>query len=165
MEIKEMPIEEKYNRLLDEYLLGIAMGHVLHKELGVCDKANDLWVKAHKKMYPSYLDIAFKVLKAITPGKVFKQAANSLIYHNQAFVPLSNAEVNWVSDREVVVKTKNCVILKRMKDLVKKADLDVDPNFICEDDSKILPELAKEFGVDLSVELEQNGCITTAKLK
>jgi len=165
LEIKEMPIEEKYGRLLDEYLLSIAMGYALHKELGTVDKANNLWVKTQKNMYPGYLGLAFKVLKAITPGKTFKQAANRYFYYAQTFNPLSNFEVTEVSDRETVTKVKNCVLLKRMRDLVKKGGLDVDPKFICEADSKILPELAKEFGIELAMTLEENGCRTTARLK
>ena len=70
-----------------------------------------------------------------------------------------------VSDHEAVVRIKNCPVLKRQRDLVKKAGLDVDPRFLCEIDAKINPEVAKEFGVDLTFELEENGCTTTAKLK
>jgi len=70
-----------------------------------------------------------------------------------------------VSDREATVRIKNCPILRRQRDLVKKAGLDLDPRFICEIDSKINPEVAKEFGVDLTCKLEENGCINTAKLK
>ena len=66
MAIKEMPLEEKYDRLLDDYLLTIATSYVLHKELGVVDKCLDLSVKVQKKMLPSVIGIAFKVLRAIT---------------------------------------------------------------------------------------------------
>jgi len=165
LEVKEMPLREKYDRLLDEYLLSIAMGYALHKELGVVDKAGDLWVKVQRNMYPGYLGMAMKVLKAITPGKAFKQAADRYFYYAQTFNPLSNLEVVRVSDRETVTRVKNCVFLKRMKDLVKKAGLDIDPKFICEADSKIMPALAKEFGIDITMSLEENGCRATAKLR
>ena len=52
-----------------------------------------------------------------------------------------------------------------MRDLVKKAGLDIDPRFMCEIDAKMNPELSKEFGIDMTVELEKDGCRYTAKLK
>ena len=165
LEIKEMPLEEKYDKLLDDYLLANAAGYALHKELGVVDKSNNLWVKVQKKMLPSVLGVAFKVLKTISPGRAFKQVTDQYVYSIQRFIPLSNVELTMVSDREAVVRIKNCPVLKRQRDLVKKAGLDVDPRFLCEIDAKINPEVAKEFGVDLTFELEENGCTTTAKLK
>jgi hypothetical protein len=165
LEIKEMPLEEKYDKLLDDYLLANAASYVLHKELGVIDKSNDLWVKVQKKMFPSVLGIAFKVLKAISPGKAFKQVTDQYVYTIQRFIPLSNIELTMVSDREATVRIKNCPILRRQRDLVKKAGLDLDPKLLCEMDAKINAEVAKEFGVDLTLELEENGCVNTAKLK
>jgi len=168
--IKEMPLEEKYNKLLDEYILDAAIGYALFKELGVdkelgLDKSVDLSVKVNKKMLPSSLGIALKVLKAITPGKTFKQVTDQFLYWGQTWHPLSTLEETKVSDREAVVIIKNCVLLKRMRDTVKKAGLDIDPKIICERDAKYFPKLFKEFGVDATWELEENGCRCTAKLK
>ena len=70
-----------------------------------------------------------------------------------------------VSDREATLRIKNCPILRRLGDIVKKAGLDVDPRALCEMDAKIMPEVAKEFRVALTFELEKKGCKTTAKLK
>jgi hypothetical protein len=165
LEIKEMPLEEKYDKLLDGYLLSVATNYALHKELRTVDKWLDYIVKVQKKMFPSWLGIALKVLKTITPGRVFKQVVDRGAYQQQIYHPLSSIEVTMVSDREMVGRIKNCVPLKRMKDLVRKAGLDLDPKFICEADSKIFPELFKEFGIDVTMELEENGCIFTAKLK
>ena len=165
MEIREMPLEEKYDKLLDDYLLAIATGYALHKELGVVDKSIDWSVKVQKKMLPSVLGIAFKVLKTVAPGKAFRQVTDQYVYTIQRFIPLSNIELTMISDREATVRIKNCPVLRRQRDLVKKTGLDLDPRFICEMDAKINPEVAKEFGVDLTSELEENGCITTAKLR
>ena len=170
MEIKEMPIEERYDRLLDEYLLNGAMGYALFKELGVdkelgLDKSVDLSVKVDTKMLPSTLGIAFKVLKAITPGKAFKQLAERYLYMGQTWHPLSSLEITKISDRDAVIRIKNCVLLKRTRELVKKVGLDIDPKIICERDAKYFPKLFKEFGVDATWELEENGCRCTAKLK
>jgi len=74
-------------------------------------------------------------------------------------------ELTWISDREAVTRIKNCVALRKVRALVKKAGLDLDPKFMCEIEPKISKQIAKEFGVDLTWKLEENGCTVTAKLK
>ena len=165
MEVKEMPLEEKYDKLIDSYLMTYATSYALFKELGVEDKFLDLFVDVYKKMLPSFLGPVFKVLKAIAPGRAFRQVTDQYVYATQSMVPLSNIELTRVSDRESTVRIKDCPVLKRMKDLVKKAGLDIDPRFMCEIDVKVMPEVVKEFGIDMTMELEETGCITTAKLK
>ena len=165
LEIKEMPLEEKYDRLLDDYILCVATNYAFNKELGTMDKWLDYCLKVDKKMVPSWLGIAFKLLKAITPGRAFKQAFDRWLYYSQTRQPLSNTEVIKATDREAVTRIKNCTPLRRTRELVKKTGLDIDPKFVCELDSKIIKELLKEFGIDFTLELEENGCICTAKLK
>ena len=70
-----------------------------------------------------------------------------------------------LADREANVTNKNCPILKRMRNVVEKTDLDVDPKFICEYHTKYLPALLEEFGIEVSCKLEENGCVMTGKLK
>ena len=169
VEIKEMPIEERYVRLLDDYISGAAMNFALFNELGVdkelgLEKNATLSAKMDQKTLPSYLGIAFKVLKAITPGKAFEQVLDSFLYHSQTWHPLATLEVNKISDREAVIKVNNCVLLKRMRDLVKKTGLDIDPKIICERDAKYFLKLLPEFGVDATWDLEENGCRCTARL-
>ena len=170
LENKEMPIDERYDRLLDEYISDNAISFALFKELGVdkeqgLEKSVALSVETDKKMLPAYLGIAFKVLKAITPGKAFNQVLDSYLYHGQTWHPLSGLEVTKISDREAVVGIKNCVLLKRARDLVKKTGLDIDPKIFCERDAKYFPKLFKDFGIDITWELEEDGCRATAKLK
>jgi len=163
--IKEMPLEEKYDRLLDDYLLAIASGYALHKELGVIDKSNDLWVKVQKKMLPRVLGPVFKLLKMLSPGRTFKQVMDQVAYLFQTEIPLSNIELSWVSDREAVLRIKNCERLRRLRELVKKTGLNIDPKKLCEIEYQTLKEIGKEFGVDVTWELEENGCRSTGKLK
>ncbi len=170
MEIKEMPIEERYGRLLDDYMSGAAMNYALFKELGVdkelgLEKNAALSVKMDMKTLPGYLGIAFKLLKAITPGKAFEQVLDRFLYHAQQWHPLATIEVNKISDREAVVRVKNCVLLKRMRDIVKKTGLDIDPKINCERDTKYFLKLFKELGIDGTWELEENGCRANVKLK
>jgi len=163
--IKEMPLEEKYDKLLDQYMQTELLNYALHKELGTMDKRNDMMLKVWKKMLPSYMGIALKVMKTVAPGTTFKKLVNGFVSFNQVMIPLSNIELTWVSDREVVMRTKNCPFLVRGKELAKKAGLDLDPKEICRNDSKVMPEMFEEFGIELTMELEENGCRATAKLK
>ena len=41
---------------------------------------------------------------------------------------------SWISDRESVVRMKNCEMLRRLRELVKKAGLKIDPRFYFEID-------------------------------
>ena len=160
-----MPLEERYDKLRDDFFLDHAINYALHRELGTVDKWLDYLVKVRIRMTPSYYGIAFKLLKAITPGTAFKQFIDRFTYRLQTRHPLSNIELTRVSNREAEVRVKNCVYLRRLRELVKKAGLDIDPKFICECDSKIIKEGGKEFGIDATVDLEENGCTMTAKLK
>ena len=165
LEIKEMSIDERYDRLLDDYLLDVATDYAILKEFGGVDKQIDLSVKVQKKMLPSFLGPMSRFLKVIAPGKTFKQLSDTWFYNAQTWHPLSTLEITQVSDRELTGGVNNCVLLKRMRNIVKKAGLDIDPKFICERDAKYFPELFKDFGIDVAWELEENGCRATVKLK
>ena len=166
MEIKEMPIDERYDRLLDDYLLDVATDYAVLKELGEVDNQLDMSVKMTRKMLPKVLGSpVFKLLKVLAPGRTFKQLSSTWLYNAQTWHPLSTIEVTNLSDREVAGGINNCVLLKRMRDIVKKTGLEIDPKFICKRDAKYFPKLFKEFGVDATWELEENGCRCTAKLK
>jgi hypothetical protein len=162
---EEMPIEEKHDKLLDQYILSELMNFALHKEMGTLDKRNAMMSKVYKKMLPSLLGVALKVMKTVAPGKTFKKMVDGFVSMSQMMVPLSNIEVTWVSNREAVIRTKNCPQLLRGRELAKKAGLDVDPKEICRNDSKTMPEMLDSFGLDATMELEENGCVVRAKLK
>jgi hypothetical protein len=165
LEIREMPLEEKYSKLLDDYVLLMVRNIALHKELGTLDKSRDLAVKVQKKMLPGFLGPSFKLLKAIAPGKTFGKLIEQTAYNTQIWVPLSSMELSRVSDREAIARIKNCPILQRGKELVKKTGLNVDPKELCEGCAGITKEITKEFGVDATWEFTENGCTLTEKLK
>lgn len=141
------------------------MNFALHKEMGTLDKRNAMMSNVYKKMLPSLLGVALKVMKTVAPGKTFKKMVDGFVAFSQTMVPLSKIEVTWVSDREAVIRTKNCPQLLRGRELSKKAGLDIDPKEICINDSKTLPEMLDAFGMDVTMELEENGCVVRAKLK
>jgi hypothetical protein len=165
LEINEMPIEERYDRLLDDFLLDTATYYSVFKELGAEDKVIDLTVKVQKKMLPSILGgPIFSLLKILAPGRTFKQVSDTWLYNAQTWHPLSTLEATNVSDRELILEVKNCVLLKRLRDIVNKTGLDIDPKFFCEKDVKYFEALFKDYGIDVTLNLEENGCTFTAKM-
>ena len=77
-------------------------------------------------------------------------------------------ELSWVSDREAVMRIKNCEELRRSREIVKKAGLNIDPKFYCKREIAMFtsPEHpTKDFGLDIHIDLEENGCKMTMKLK
>ena len=109
------------------------------------------------------MGIALKVMKTIAPGMTFKKMVDAFSSFSQVTVPLSNLEVTWVSDREVVIRTKNCPLLVRGKELAKKAGLDIDPKEMCKNDQTYMPKMFAEWGIDITMKLEENGCQMTGK--
>jgi hypothetical protein len=163
--IKEMPLEEKYEKLLDNYLLIRATLYALHKKGGTVDKYIESLVKTQKNMVSSLQAATYKLLKAVAPGTAFNQLMDQYIYDMQIDMPRSNIEVNRVSDREVAIRIRDCPNLKRKGELIKKAGLDVDPKELCEVEPKTMRGVAKDFGIDVAWQSEENGCFWAIKLK
>jgi hypothetical protein len=163
--IKEMPLEEKYEKTLDAYLLNSATLYALHKKLGIVDKCIESLVKTQKNMIPSLPAATYKLFKTLAPGTAFNQLMDQYIYGMQASMPLSNIEVNRVSGREVTMRVKDCPLLKRNRELIKEAGLDVAPRELCEIEPKVMNGMAKDFGVEVSWRSEENGCLWTVRLK
>ncbi len=168
MEIKEMPLEEKHDKLLDFFALYYAASYAFNKEQGTVDKWPDYLAKVMGKMMPSFMGPVFKLMKTLAPGSTFKKAVNQMMYTFQMEQPLSGLELSWVSDREAIIRYKNCEALRRMREVVKKAGLNIGPREVCKSEiaMHMSPEHpTKKFGIDLTGELEENGCKWTMKLK
>ena len=168
MAIKEMPLEEKYDKLYDFLALYYAANYAFNKEQGTVDKWPDYLAKVMGKMMPSLMGSVVKLMRPLAPGRTFKQAVNQMMYTFQMEQPLSGLELSWVSDREAVVRMKNCEMLRRVREVVKKAGLNIDPREVCKSEIAIhtsTEHITKKFGVDLACELEENGCKWTFKLK
>jgi hypothetical protein len=164
MAIKEMSLEERYRILLDETQLIWLTNYAFNKEQGTLDKWLDNYIEVQKRMLRRDLGFA-KLLKKIAPGRVFKQMTEQVVYLLQRYMPLSHIELSLTSENEAILKIENCPLLKRYKELIKQANLDLDPKFVCDNDLKIYPIIAKELGIDLTYELEETGCRLVGKLK
>ncbi len=160
-----MPLKEKYEKLLDKYLLIRATTLALHKELGSVDEYIESLTKTQKNMVPGFPAAAYKLLKPIAGGTAFSKFMDKQIYEMQVDMPLSNIEVNRVSDHEVTYRIKDCPHLKRKAELIKKARLNVDSKEMCEIEPEVMSGMAEDFGIDVAWQPEENGCFWTVKRK
>ncbi len=158
-------MKEKYEKLLDKYLLIRATTLALHKELGSVDEYIESLTKTQKNMVPSFPAAAYKLLKTVARGTAFSKFMDQQIYEMQVDMPLSNIEVNRVSEGEVTYRIKDCPHLKRKAELIKKARLNVDAKEMCEVEPKVMSGMAKGFGIDVAWRPEEKGCFWTVKMK
>ena len=81
MSIKEMPFEERYDRLYDYFMQQTAITLALAKEMEAIDKYIDLSVDVQKKTLLGFLGMtAFKMLRTIAPGRALNQITDQFIY-------------------------------------------------------------------------------------
>jgi len=152
LETKEMTLEEKYDKLYDQYVMTDIIAWAFAKEMGLTDKYLDYSMKVFKKMMPSIMGSAFKFIKMLAPGKAFKMFVDGCLKDGQVTEPLSNTELVSLSDREAVIKTKNSVMLKKYRDILKKTGLKLDLKEYYELSMEAGKEMMKEFGFDMSVD-------------
>jgi hypothetical protein len=161
--VKEMPLEEKYTSILDMYILETATSYAFHKDQGTLNK----WLDQTVDSYRAYMGPMVDMMKTLAPGTPFKQAINQLASMQQTMQPLSEIELSWVSDREAVMRFKNCEILRRSRELVKKTGLNIEPKFFCQMDwyrHSNPHHPLQEIGMNTTCELEENGCKWTFRL-
>ena len=161
LDVKEMPLEQKFNGLFDFYMLDSAINYAYHEEQGTVEQ----WLDYTLEGYGGYMGPMFEMMKKVTPGKAFKEAANQMVYMQQMWQPLSEIEVSLVSDREAVMRFKNCEMLRRSREIVKKAGLKIDPKFFCKMDLYRHAHPSHPLKEFMTCELEENGCKWTLKLK
>jgi len=164
LETKEMTLEEKYDKLYDQYVMTDIIAWAFAKEMGLTDKYLDYSMKVFKKMMPSIMGSAFKFIKMLAPGKAFKMFVEGLLKDSQVTEPLSNTELASLSDREAVIKTKNSVTLKKYRDILKKTGLKLDLKEYWELSSEAGKEMMKEFGFEATSHIEQDTITNIIKL-
>jgi hypothetical protein len=168
-DVKVMPLEERYDRALDYFTLDHAVSCATHKKLGTIDQWVDDTIEAYRKMMPRFMGPLAKVMGKLAPGMSLRQAFNHVVYAEQQMHDLSEFEITQPSDSELCVRFRGCDRLRRQRETVKKAGLDIDPRYICEvekmhhfhprhpmRDSGITP---------VSCEWEETGCVWHFKQK
>ena len=159
-----MSIEERYGILLNETQLIWLTNYAFNKERGTLDEWLDYYIKTQKHVLRKQLFYG-RILKKLAPGKIFKRITENIVYLLQRYMPSNHIELRWVSDKKAILRIKECPLLKKYKELIEKANLDLDPKFVCDNDLKIYPKMAKELGIDLSYEIQENGCRLVGQLR
>ena len=168
LEIKELSLEEKYDKLYDQYVMTDVIAWAFVKEMGLTDKYLDYSMKVFEKLMPSVMGYAFKFIKMLSPGRAFKMFVEGILKDGQVTEPLSNTELVSLSDREAVIKTKNSVMLKKYGDIIKKTGLKLDLKEYFELFPEAGKEMMKEFGFDMTMDtshIEEDEMTSTIKLK
>ena len=163
--IEEMPVEEKYDKIYDQYILTDVIAMAFVKEMGLTDKYLEYSLKVYKKMMPSLMGSAFKFIKMLAPGRAFKKFVEGLFKDGQVTEPLSTTEIVSLSDREAVIKYKNSVMLKKYRDVIKKTGLKLDLKEYWELFNEAGKEMVEDFGFDMTSHIEEDSAITVIKLK
>jgi hypothetical protein len=165
LETKEMSFEEKYDKLYDQYIMTDVISMAFIKEMGLADKYLEYQMKVYKKMMPSLLGSAFKLIKTLAPGRAFKKFVESILKDSQVTEPLSTTEIVSFSEKEAVIKYENSLLLKKYRDVMKKTGLKIDLKEYWELFQEQGKEMMKDFGFDVTPQIEGDSTITTITLK
>lgn len=159
-----MPIEEKYDKLYDSMILADVTTMAFLKEQGLVDQYFNYSAKVTKKMVPTLMGTAFKLVKMLAPGRAFKQAVENFIPILQVQEPVSNINIVSLSDREAIFTIKNSITLKKYRDMMNKSGLHLDLTEIMEHTIRTQKEMAKDFGIDYTVQIKEDGWTYIVKL-
>ena len=99
---------------------------------------------------------------------MLKQAMKQFAYMMQMMQPKANIELSWISDREAVMKIKNCEGVTRAKKVIKNSGLDITARELCEMEKKMHfhpRHPMNQMGIEAKCDLEENGCKWTFKMK
>lgn len=152
-----MSLEDRYAALLNETQLIWLSNYSFNKERGTLGDWLDFYIQVQKKLLRKDLRYA-KVLKKIAPGATFRRMTETLVYSLQRYMPVSHIDLAWVSEKKAVLTITECPLLKNYKELIAAAGFQLDPKFVCDCDLKIYPIIAKELGIDLTYQLQNDGC-------
>jgi hypothetical protein len=164
LEVKEMSMEEKYDKLYDQFVVTDVIALDFIKEMGLTEKFMDHQMKVFKKSMPSMMGPVFKLIKMLAPGRTFKMFVKENLKGLQVLEPLSSIELVSFSDREVVIKQKNSVLVKKYRDIIKKMGLKLDIMEMYEITNASWKEMLKDFGFEYDEQFKEDSIITTIKL-
>jgi hypothetical protein len=164
LEVKEMSMEEKYDKLYDQFVVTDVIALDFIKEMGLTDKFMDHQMKIFKKSIPSMMGPVFKLIKMLAPGRAFKMLVKEMLKELQVLDPPSSIELVSLSDREAVIKQKNSVLVKKYRDIIKKTGLKLDFKEMLEITNESWKEMLKNFGFEYDEQVKGDAIITTVKL-
>lgn len=153
--MNEMTIEEKYDKLYDQLILLDVTTMAYLKEMGLSEKYMEYSMKVMKKVMPSLMGSAFKLIKTLAPGRAFKMFIDGFVRDSLVSEPLSNIDIVSLSDREAVITTMNSVQLKKYKAVLKQTGLNLDLKEYWELMNESTKGMAKDFGFEMTIDTTQ----------
>ena len=167
--VKEMPLEERYERVRNFFEMDHAVSYVTHKECGTLDKWVNNTVDAYVKMIPKYFSPMIKAMSKLAPGVLMRQTFSNVLYADQMLHDPSEYEVSVLPDNAVFIRFKNCARYRRIKKIVKDIGLNIDPREICEVEKMHITHPnypGRDSGITpVAVEWEETGCTWTFQKK
>jgi len=131
-DVKEMALEEKYDRALDYFTMDHAISYITHKENGTLDKWVDATIEAYRKAAPRFMAPLAKIVGKIAPNLSLKQALKQVVCAEQQMHDISEFEVSMPEEGTICIRFSNCDRYRRQKETVKRMDLKIEPRDICE---------------------------------
>ena len=75
-----------------------------------------------------------------------------------------NVKLTWISNSEATISIKNCPLIKINDEMAKKTCLNTESKFVCEKDTTIFPRVVRDFGMEMTHEVAEDGCQLILKL-
>jgi len=168
-DIKEMSLEEKYDRALDFFEMDHMISYYTHKRLGTVKEWVDDMAEAFNRAVPRFLGPLFETLVKVAPNLALKKCFDAVFNLDQQHHDISEFEYSEPKDGEIVVRFKDCARLKRHKKWIKELGYDFDDREICELEKMHMthpnhPGCRMGF-IPIEVEWEEGGCVWTYRKK
>lgn len=170
--LDEMTVEEKWDRLHDFFTMDHAISYKTHKRMGTVQAWVDDTVEAYGKMMGRFMGplatLMGKAAVRLSPNMVLRQAIYSVLYSDQMMHGAGEYEVSEVKEGMITVRFKNCLRLKKQREIARRCELGFDGREICEVEKLHLTHpnhpSSKMGIIPTEVTWEETGCVWTFRV-
>jgi hypothetical protein len=131
-DIKELSIEDRYDRACDFFEMDHMISYYTHKRLGTVKEWVEDTVAAYSHSVPRFLGPVVKTFTKLAPNLALKKVFESVFVLDQQHHDVSEFLYSEPKDGTIVVQWCNCARLKRHKKWIKRLGYDFDDREICE---------------------------------
>lgn len=170
-DIKEMPIEEKWDRLHDFFTMDHAVSYKTHKRLGTVKEWVDDIVDAYQLMGPRFIGNIPELIEELDTTDtniILGEVIKNVLFSDQMMHGPGEYEVSEAKNGEITIRFKNCLRLKKQNEVVKKCNLPFEGREICEVEKLHLTHpnhpTTKMGVIPTDITWEETGCVWTFKV-
>ena len=171
--IKEMSVEEKWDRLHDFFTMDHAISYKTHKRMGTVQEWVDDTVGAYEQMMGRFMGplagLMGRAIARLTPNMVLKQAINAVLYSDQMMHGPGEYLISEPRDGQITIRFVDCLRLKKQREIVKRCDLDFDAREICEVEKMHLTHpnhpTTKMGIIPVEIAWQETGCVWTFQVQ